>query len=97
MSNDIRIIPVNDGSLSPENYFWQLLQLEVLFARTKHPGNELLVTALLEEAGELARACLEGSAEDIHREAVQVAAVALRIATEGDQSVKDWREKIGKL
>lgn len=59
---------------------------EVESARTKHPGNEHLLAALMEEVGELAKALLD--CEPWHRveaEAVQVACVAIRIATEGER------------
>jgi hypothetical protein len=51
-------------------------------ARALHPGNALLFEALGEEVGELARA-LGGGDGDVITEAVQVACVAIRIASEG--------------
>lgn len=58
---------------------------EVLAARMKFPTNRYLLPALMEEVGELAKALLEGAPRDeIEREALQVACVALRIVEEGD-------------
>lgn len=58
---------------------------EVHRARTKFPGNRLLLAALMEEVGELARAYLQREGPDrVRKEAIQVACVALRIAEEGD-------------
>lgn len=59
------------------------LERELAHARTKFPSNEHLLAALVEEVGELAKALLE-SDEGYYDEAIQVACVALRIATEGD-------------
>ena len=55
-------------------------------AREKFPGNDHLMTALMEEVGELAEACLKygSTSEAAYGEAMQVAAVAIRIMSEGD-------------
>lgn len=65
---------------------------EVAKARTKFPGNKHLLAALTEEVGELAAAYLQDDAEEVRKEAIQVACVAVRIIEEGDSafSVKDW-------
>lgn len=58
---------------------------EMKRARRKFPGNALLVVALAEEVGELARELLQnGNTAHARKEAIQVACVAMRIATEGD-------------
>lgn len=63
---------------------------ELKRARAKFPGNRFLLAALTEEVGELAQALLQRkSKEEILREAVQVACVAIRIAEEGDGSFAD--------
>lgn len=60
------------------------LQKEIDRARNKFPGGSLLTLALQEECGELARELLQnGNTEHARKEAIQVACVALRIATEG--------------
>lgn len=75
-----------------DSNFISLLTEEVRLARKKFPGNNMLLAALMEEVGELAHDLIEyrlsgGYME--HRkksrmEAVQVACIALRIATEFD-------------
>lgn len=58
---------------------------ELVRARAKFPGNRFLLPALVEEVGELAGAYLTGrSPEEIKQEAIQVACLAMRIATETD-------------
>lgn len=58
---------------------------EVGRARDKFPSNRHLTHALIEEVGELAQAQLQNrSRDEIRREAIQVACVALRIFEEGD-------------
>lgn len=67
---------------------------EVMKARTKFPGNKHLLAALTEEVGELAQAMLQNKPRDeIRKEAVQVACVAIRIVEEGDAAfdIKDWK------
>jgi len=61
------------------------INAEVMKARLKFPGNAKLLAALVEEVGELAKALLQRRPKDeIEREAIQVAAVAVRIIEEGD-------------
>jgi len=62
---------------------------EVCRARTKFPGNAHLMTALMEEVGELAKAFLDGRPMDeIQMEAIQIACVAIRICEEGDDDFR---------
>lgn len=71
--------------------FCLALYAELRRAREKFPGNEHLLGALMEEVGELSTALLEKQgAQRVFEEAVQVACVALRIATEGDA---DYQKK----
>jgi hypothetical protein len=61
------------------------LSAEIARARGKFPHNRLLLAALMEEVGELASALLQREPRArIEREALQVAAVAMRIFEEGD-------------
>ena len=77
-----------------EGKFLKRLLQEVERARENFPENQAMMAALMEEVGELAQALIEhdrrGSEEipesEILAEAVQVAAMALRVALEGDQS-----------
>ncbi len=64
---------------------------EVVRAREQWPGRRHLITALMEEVGELAKALLdcEGT-ERVRAEAIQVAGLAMRIAVEGEEVFDDW-------
>jgi len=67
------------------------IKKELRDARCNFPTNEDQLDALYEEVGELSQALLQHKHEDgnktrITKEAVQVAAMAIRIATEGDDS-----------
>lgn len=64
--------------------FIELLLDEVAFARSKYPSNDVLFAALVEEVGEVAKALQDETRERLVAELVQVAAMALRLATEGD-------------
>lgn len=76
--------------------FFERVRDELARARAKYPGNVLVLAALTEELGELAEAVgdaemlpptspgREGAELAVHEEAVQVAAMACRLATEGD-------------
>jgi NTP pyrophosphatase (non-canonical NTP hydrolase) len=61
-------------------------------ARGKFPETTHMLAALMEEVGELAQALMEhdrdGSqtTQEVLREAVQVAAMAIRVAAEGDEN-----------
>ena len=76
-----------------DEQFIQDMIAEITRARAKFPGNGIMLVALMEEVGELAQAAMhirEGKHNDwgrVHAEAVQVAAMAMRMATEGDASV----------
>lgn len=68
------------------------IDAEVMRARSKFPGNRFLLAALTEEVGELAQAMLQDKSRDeIRKEAVQVACVAIRIIEEGDASFADLK------
>ena len=69
----------------PDGLTMTAVGAEVMRARAKFPGNEHLLAALTEEVGELAQAMLQGKPRDeIEKEAIQVACVAIRIVEEGD-------------
>jgi predicted nucleic acid-binding Zn-ribbon protein len=60
-------------------------------ARNKFPTNDHKLTAMNEEVGELNKAMLEHerglvTAEEVYEEAVQVAAMAIRVGIEGDST-----------
>lgn len=64
-------------------------------ARRKFPGRNLTIVALAEEFGELAKASMDEGKGAVWKEAVQVAVMAMRMATEGDHSVEYRRAENG--
>lgn len=74
------------------------IEKEVTNARTKFDNNHTM-NALTEEVGELAQALLQLNFEpekgktrnDVYKEAVQVATMAIRVATEGDASLPAYK------
>lgn len=68
---------------------------EVRRARDKFPDPHGSMTALTEEVGELARALLDERSDRVVAEAVQVAAMAARVALEGDPSLQELRARRG--
>ena len=76
-----------------DEQFIQDVIAEIARARAKFPGNSIMLVALMEEVGELAQAALHIREDKhnewgrVHEEAVQVAVMAMRMATEGDASV----------
>ena len=75
------------GTTLPEPLTMNAVGAEVVSARLKFPGNRHLLAALTEEVGGLAQARLQGKPRDeIEKEAIQVACVAIRIIEEGDAS-----------
>jgi NTP pyrophosphatase (non-canonical NTP hydrolase) len=73
------------------------VEAEVVRARLKFPGSRFLLAALMEEVGELAQAMLQKKDRDeIQREAIQVACVALRICEEGDATFADLTDAESK-
>lgn len=77
--------------------FYEKVKAELAEARARFPGTKLVLAALTEEVGELAQAMLKVAAgkwpaSRIYEEAVQVAAMALRCAVEGDSSFTDYVE-----
>lgn len=91
------------SGLRPRIYaFLRDVEEEASTARASFPGNHVQTMALTEEVGELAKALIEvraGKAEqrEVWREAVQVAAMALRVATEGDGSIPEYDPEAGAL
>ena len=76
----------------------QAISAEVFLARSKFPSNRLLLSMLVEEVGELARALLQRKdRDDIEKEAIQVAAVAVRIIEEADATFDDVFEALERL
>lgn len=75
--------------------FLEQVAAELKRARTKFPSSRHSMTALMEEVGELAKAMLDESPERVYAEAVQVAAMAARVAEEGDPTHAAYRAERG--
>ncbi len=67
--------------------FIQEVVAELGRARAKFPSPDGLMCALTEETGEVAKALLDEPWENVRAECVQVAAMALRVALEGDPTL----------
>ena len=65
---------------------------ELTRAREKFPESEGSFTALVEEVGELAKAILDEPLRNVRAEAVQVAAMAIRVVLDGDSTLDKYRE-----
>ena len=75
--------------------FLKEIDAEYTNATTKFPSSTLSTIALMEEVGELATALLDEPLENVRKEAVQVAVMAIRIAVEGDDTVNAYRKLNG--
>lgn len=80
-----------------DDAFLDAVKAELESAREKFPLSIMCLAALTEEVGELAKACLDvrtgkGKPLEIWQEAVQVAAMAVRVATEGDLSINTVKQ-----
>jgi len=74
-----------------DDEMWWHIERELQRARQKFPDNKHQLTAMNEEVGELNQAMLEHEygnvpASKVFEEAIQVAAMAIRVASEGDHS-----------
>lgn len=82
--------------MDTDEIFQTAVREELKEARRKFPNPDWLFAALVEEVGELAKALLDHRLgevlfEDVVEEAIQVAAMAQRIAVEGDPSFHQSR------
>lgn len=77
---------------------------EIAEAREKFPGPDMTFPALVEEVGEVGQALMEHqrggmnkktgkpfTAEDVFNECIQVATMAIRLATEGDKTMPRYK------
>lgn len=72
------------------------IQRELSRARHLFPSPAGSLAALTEEVGELAKAVLDESQDRVIAEAVQVAVMAIRVATEGDPTLDEIRKQRGQ-
>lgn len=68
---------------------------ELLNARRKFPDSICSHAALVEEVGEVSKALIDEPYESVVKECVQVAVMAMRVALEGDESFRYFRERKG--
>lgn len=77
---------------SVDGLIMKMIGDEVASAREKFPKSTHMLAALVEEVGELSQALMEHdrmqgtSVQEVLREAIQVAAMAVRVAAEGDDN-----------
>jgi hypothetical protein len=71
--------------------FLNCVRLELMHALDKFPDPAGSMAALTEEVGEVAKALLDESQDDLYSECVQTAVVALRVAIQGDPSIDPIR------
>lgn len=72
--------------------FMDYIKLEVLRARVLFPHCHGVLAALTEETGEVAKAYLGESRHRIMKESIQCAAMAIRVALEGDPTMDEYRQ-----
>lgn len=85
--------------MMPDNYdeavFLARVADELHRARGRHPGDNATLAALTEEVGELAQAMLDDEPNHVRDEAVQVAAMAMRLVLDGDYWMNMYRASKG--
>ncbi len=74
----------------PMNILTEIAE-ELARAKKLFPSSDGVMTALTEEVGELAKALLDEPWDRVRVEAVQVAAMAIRVALEGDPTLDGIR------
>ena len=77
--------------------FFDLAERETARARELFPSSEGIFAALAEEVGELAQALLDKPWDQVVEEAMQVAAMAARVALEGDPTLSEVRERRARI
>lgn len=76
--------------------FFDMVRAELQRARAKFPAETNPTNAtLVEEVGEVSKALLCEPWENVIAESVQVAAMACRMATEGDATMVEFRRSQG--
>lgn len=68
---------------------------ELRRARAKHPTSRVTNTAMVEEVGEVAKALMDEAGFRVREEAVQVAAMAVRLLLDGDDYMQAFRDDVG--
>jgi len=82
----------HDRLTSVDGLVIRMIKDELVAARDAFPGDTHMLAALVERVGEVSRGLMEHdrglgtTTQQVLREAVQVAAMAVRLATEGDSN-----------
>ena len=76
-----------------DEQFLKAVIAEAKRARRSFPGANATNAALVEEVGEVSKALMYEPWNAVCDEAVQVAVMAMRLATEGDSTFEAWRER----
>lgn len=71
------------------------LTRELKRARVKHPTPHAMLAAIGEETGEVCQAIMDKPWSEVRKECLHLAAVALRLATEGDPTHNTFRASKG--
>jgi NTP pyrophosphatase (non-canonical NTP hydrolase) len=77
-----------------DEQFIKAVVAEAKRARRKFPGANATNAALVEEVGEVSKALMFEPWDAVCDEAVQVAVMAMRLATEGDSTFEAWRNLV---
>lgn len=80
-------------NLYSDEQFIRAVELELKRARHLFHGSDASNAALVEEVGELSKALMYEPWSNVFTEAVQVAVMAQRLATEGDPTMADFRNE----
>mgnify|MGYP006895928411 FL=1 len=80
-----------------EDEFLKAVKAEVIRARLHHPAPNANLYACQEEVGEVAEAAMDEPWHTVVNEAVQACAMLIRLVTEGDATLLDWRMRHARL
>src|SRR6185503_4857705 len=79
-----------------ESEFFNAVTKELISSRQKYPHTgDPKTAAMVEEAGEVAKAIMDEPWERVEKECVQLAAMAVRLCLEGDSTLEDYRRSKG--
>ena len=77
-----------------DEQFLKAVLKEVKRARKLFPQPNAINAAMVEEVGEVSKALMYEPWSAVIKEAIQVAAMALRLSIEGDPCFYDWRSRV---
>lgn len=86
---------MNSDPVAAQAELLQQIDDELSRGAARYPDPSGLLAALVEEVGELSKALIAEPRDRVQAEAIQVAALAIRIATQGDPTLAGLRLKYG--